>query len=88
VTTARGHSAEIVAGWALHAGDRIEMTVPGGGAITAEVTEIITAPAGDGAAAVHELSWSAEDGEACGRLGYSPGELVTRLSANRTVQAA
>lgn len=93
-----GPDAEIIGAWALHAGDRIAMPIPGGGTISAEVTEIITTPGepgetdaaqepGETDAAVHELSWSAEDIEACGRLTYSPSDLVTRLSANRVAAA-
>ena len=73
-------SGQIVAGWQLHAGDRIAVPDAGKGTIAAVVTEIRSAPALT--RDERDLDWEAVDHHCTGHLHYSPCDLVNRLYQN------
>jgi len=77
-------TGEIVGAWALHAGDRIAVPVPGGtvAAVVKAIRDIPDPVAGGGD---HELTWESLDHRHSDCLHYSPADLVNRLSANGAV---
>jgi hypothetical protein len=80
-------AGEMVGAWALHAGDRITVSEPGGSSMAATVSAIRDTPDPVAGGGDHELDWESLDHLRTGHLHYSPADLVNRLYANKSVAA-